>query len=113
LSDRWASATYRNVREKDQVTKGCPQGSILSPTLWKTLISDFLRKFSLEGAEAIAFADDLSIVCSSASLEGILGSIQNSLRMISDWCEDRKLTISMSKTQVMPLAPLQIDYPIP
>jgi RNA-directed DNA polymerase len=44
-----------------KVTRGCPQGGVLSPLLWSLVVDDLLVKLNSRGYYAQAYADDSNI----------------------------------------------------
>ncbi|CAK1591435.1 unnamed protein product [Parnassius mnemosyne] len=52
-------------------TMGCPQGSVLGPTLWNVLMDDLLRLPLPEGVTMTAYADDVTILIESETRAGI------------------------------------------
>src|SRR5699024_2374196 len=98
LSNRSITFTYNNTHYTKILTKGCPQGSPLSPLLWNILLNTLLDTFDISNALIFAFADDLTVVCKGSTLADLHISIQNSLQLISSWCLSNQLTINTSKT---------------
>jgi hypothetical protein len=48
LSERTAHIRVGNTISSKKVTKGCPQGSVSSPTIWNIIISDLITLLSNE-----------------------------------------------------------------
>lgn len=49
LSSRTVEAMVCGSKTKDKVTRGCPQGGILSPIQWRKVIDSFLVELSQSG----------------------------------------------------------------
>ncbi|UYV83340.1 hypothetical protein LAZ67_23000632 [Cordylochernes scorpioides] len=58
---RTVCLSYGGKTVSKNLTKGCPQGSPLSPLLWNILLNDILMNFKSTKAEIICYADDISI----------------------------------------------------
>ena len=92
-----------------KITKGCPQGGILSPFLWN-LVVDSLLSFTRNKipCDLQGFADDLALlaITEAPNRSGIQGfdadtlreMTQKSLDSINDWCNENGLTLSTLKT---------------
>jgi Reverse transcriptase (RNA-dependent DNA polymerase) len=83
---------HQTVNEAN-ISRGCPQGSVLSPYLWNLLADDV---FSIE---IRGFADDISIACSSGSVASISNALQNACNAITAWRTARCLTFSDQKSE--------------
>lgn len=44
------------------IKRGCPQGSILGPDFWNICLDPLLKKMTEEGANVIAYADDVIVL---------------------------------------------------
>lgn len=60
LSGRTVEATICGTSTKLGVTKGCPQGGILSPILWCMVIDSLLVKLNNLGLFTQGYSDDVS-----------------------------------------------------
>jgi hypothetical protein len=60
LKDRMAHLNIQDYDYQRRISKGCPQGSPLSPTLWNLIIDDCLRLQLPENVKISAFADDIN-----------------------------------------------------
>ena len=79
---------------------GTPQGGVLSPALFNTLMSNILDIHLPEGCKIISYADDLAII---ASGNHCLTRAQRCLNLVSEECCRTGLKISAAKSKAMAL----------
>ena len=82
-------------------TMGCPQGSVLGPTLWNVLLDDILRLPMPEGVSMVAYADDVTIVIEAPSRAAIEHKARVTLTAVSEWGKRNRLSFSAEKSQTM------------
>ncbi|KAL3286890.1 hypothetical protein HHI36_001377 [Cryptolaemus montrouzieri] len=82
---------------------GLPQRSVLSPDLFN-LYELILGNILTAGAELIQFADDLLIFLMRCNMEKIVRILQENIRRICEWLNERNLFISPTKSAAMILA---------
>jgi hypothetical protein len=101
LTDR--TVTYRDgsVEVSKVCTKGCPQGSVLGPTLWNSVLDMYLDSELLPNTETIAYADDIAIVVRARTRQELRDHIRESVERVMEWALRQKLTISGTKTKIM------------
>jgi hypothetical protein len=92
LDERSATLEYMGITISTLLSVGCPQGSVLSPFLWNVLIDFFLRSNFPFLFNLIAYADDLVLIASAASLEL---AVQN-LQLMCDTACLRGLEVKLS-----------------
>lgn len=82
-------------------TMGCPQGSVLGPTLWNLLLDDLLRLPKPDGVTVVAYADDVTLVIEASSRASIEHKCSTVLHSVSEWGTRNRLTFSPAKSQTM------------
>ncbi len=95
------------------ISRGCPQGGILSPFLWN-LVVDSLLSYTRDRipCDLQGFADDLALMATINSppptsgkkgfdADDLRKSTQRSLDTISEWCNDNGLKLSKLKTHTV------------
>ncbi|CAK1595986.1 unnamed protein product [Parnassius mnemosyne] len=82
-------------------TMGCPQGSVLGPTLWNVLMDDLLRLPLPEGVAMTAYADDVTILIESGTRAGIESRARVTLDLVREWGLRNRLEFSSSKSTTM------------
>ena len=98
LNDRTATIKLKNrLYDNFNLYSGSPQGSIISPTLFLLLLSDFPLP-SNQHILVSLFADDIAIWCISESLYNIVIWLQPYLDVLSVYFYENKLVISQEKT---------------
>ncbi|KAJ2937435.1 hypothetical protein O0L34_g18626 [Tuta absoluta] len=90
-----------NHTQWKQSTMGCPQGSVLGPTLWNLLLNDALLLPKPEGVHLIAYADDVTILIEASSRAEIERKASSVLTAISDWGTRNRLGFSAGKSMTM------------
>lgn len=82
-------------------TMGCPQGSVLGPTLWNLLLDDILKLPMPLGVSMVAYADDITIVIEAPSRAAIERNSQSALDAVSAWGRRNRLSFSPAKSQTL------------
>ena len=80
---------------------GCPQGSVLGPTLWIVLFDAFLRLQLPIGCRTYAYADDGLLLVSANSRMELERKANLALGVIENWSRENRLRISPEKTKAM------------
>ncbi|KAG8226159.1 hypothetical protein J437_LFUL007396 [Ladona fulva] len=99
--NRKCKVILNKVSHLKNLTKGCPQGSVLGPYFWNKVIDQFLEMEKENYLERIAYADDLLIMIEGKSRAEIESRSIKELERLSIWCRNNKLELSKEKTQTM------------
>lgn len=101
LQNRTAFIKYVEDTVKRNITKGCPQGSVLGPILWNMAYDSVLRDQYPEGVNIIAFADDTVVLEEWDTVQQITDKFTASMKSIESWAIKVQLTFSVQKMQAM------------
>jgi len=101
LSERQVLFNYGEVQTRKALNRGCPQGSVLGPTLWNVLYNQLLDLDLPSGAQIIGFADDTMLIVTACKAKQIETIANKSLEIISNWSRKVKLVFNATKTSVM------------
>lgn len=66
LANRYAKLEIEHIVMTKKLTRGCPQGSQLGPTLWKVAMSDIGPPPDQRTQHIITYADDIAILIGAA-----------------------------------------------
>ena len=84
--------------EKETAEYGLPQGSALSPILFKVYLMDILKNIQEKpGISLLKFADDGTVKVSSKSTSDCIASIEEVLTELHDWCKKWRMVINCNK----------------
>lgn len=97
LRGRYVSIRSGTWEVGKKVNRGCPQGSIMGPQLWKLVIDRVLRKLD-EKFGVIAYADDVAIVIEGKSRKELEEKGREAAGILDKWCKEEKMSISKDKT---------------
>lgn len=78
---------------------GVPQGSILGPILYLIYVND-LANLQLQGNMRL-FADDTSIFYTQSTIQQNMCSLENDIKLIDEYYRLNKLTVNLSKTELI------------
>ena len=84
---------------RKKLSRGCPQGSVLSPVLWNILVNSLLRIPLPLDCHIVAYADDITLLISASSRRQIEASANTCLSKFSAWATDCKLRFSAAKSK--------------
>ena len=92
LSDRTFKVIIGNDNsEPAKITKGLPQGSPLSPTLYNVMTFDMPIS---EDSKKQSWADDILMLTRDQKLEDLTTKTQRELDTLEAWCEENELEIA-------------------
>ena len=101
LTDRRALMIGSTKSEFKNITKGCPQGSVLGPMFWNLIFDEAIDIAGRGDNQPIAFADDLIVVVSANSRQAIETKANRITQELVAWCEKQKLEISKKKSEML------------
>jgi hypothetical protein len=67
------------------LTKGCPQGGVLSPLVWNTNFDPILEELNTGPVKVVGFADDACFLITGPVSSDLVDIIQPYLDRIVDW----------------------------
>ena len=99
MSNRFQFVCVNGIASnKQKVTCGVPQGSILGPTLFSLYVND-LPQFTEPSVRL--FADDTIMIMSDNSLDNLNNTANNDAKITDKWLTSNKLALNTSKTSFM------------
>jgi len=100
LKDRTASLEIDGITRQKTMTRGCPQGSRLGPTIWKlAMVGAFCEDPAT--SKTIAYADDIVVMTGGARIPTIIKRLEKNLDTLIEWSERYGLTFSKNKCEAM------------
>lgn len=103
LTERRVIFEFEGARHTKELTKGCPQGSILGPLLWNIIFEDFLSQDFGDDVHVVAYADDAMLIIQGRSRVDLETRAARALRTVEEWSSRAKLQFSTAKTSAMML----------
>lgn len=101
LHSRKVIMSTETEKVEREVTRGCPQGSILGPTLWNLVFDSNLRRLNELDCEAIAYADDEVIIVTGNSREELQEKGQKAIDEVLAWCRTHKMQLATEKCEMI------------
>ena len=80
------------------ISRGCPQGGVLSPLLWCLVADDLLVRLSGGGVFIQGYADDICLLMVGKFPNTVLGLMQWALSSVEIWCNEVRLLVNPNKT---------------
>jgi hypothetical protein len=94
LESRNTSAKLSGETLGATAAKGCPQGGVLSPLLWRMAVDYLLWRLDSNGYHTVGYANDMAILINGKFLQTVSKVLQTALCTIQQWCERKKLYIN-------------------
>lgn len=101
LEDRVAQVTTVAGVARVAVSRGCPQGSIKGPPLWKIKVNPLLVKLERLGIKSVGYVDDLAMTVFGNSRAAVLAEASRAITAVLEWSNEVKLELSSKKTVAM------------
>jgi len=101
LRDRWITVSLKDTTVAKKVTRGCPQGGILSPFLWNIVMNDFLKKTDTMGVYAQAYADDIAGLLVGKDPPTLVSLANTFMKRATEWGRNNDLKFSQAKTEIV------------
>lgn len=101
LRTRVINSTVGETTLRKLVDRGTPQGGVISPLLWLIVINNILVTLTDKRLTAVAYADDVAILCSGMFPNTLSERVQKALRLITDWAVTSGLNVNPAKTELV------------
>jgi hypothetical protein len=103
LGRRQATRYSDAISEFVNTTTGVPQGSVLGPSLFSLYITSLLDSFT--SGEVIAYADDLTLICSGSSPAEAAATAERLIAIVHQWSTINGLVLNALKCEAMFVSP--------
>lgn len=89
--------------EESEITCGVPQRSVLELTLWNMFYNGLLKFQQPEGAVLVEFADDVGLLMTNHTMEGIKTATNTALQKVDAWIRQHGLKQTHAKSEAVML----------
>jgi len=93
-----AAATLNGSSMWLAISRGCQQGSVLSPLLRCLVVDDLLARLSGGGVFIQAYRDDICLLAVGKFPNTVSGLMQWALLTVETWCNKVGLSVNPDKT---------------
>ncbi|WP_333764964.1 reverse transcriptase domain-containing protein [Streptomyces sp. IBSBF 2390] len=83
------------------VSRGTPQGGVLSPLLWLLVVNSILKELDGIGIKVVAYADDVVLLVPGFCPNTLSSRIRDGLNRLSKWATSCGLGVNPSKTELV------------
>ena len=102
LSNRSVTISLGNTTKSRLLTRGTPQGGILSPLVWNVVFDSLLTRLgNLPGVHPTGYADDGMFLITGIDPNTLFNLAQPAIDLAVAWGQENGLTFSHKKTQVI------------
>ena len=98
LEGRMATAALGDATRSVAVSRGCPQGGVLSPLLRCLVVDHLLVRLNEGSVYAQVYADDICLLAVGKFPNTVSGLIQWALHTVEEWCGSLGLSVNPDKT---------------
>jgi len=97
---RLATATLGGTSRIVEVSRGCPQGGVLSPLLWCLVFDGLTARLNGCGVYSQVYADDICLLDVGKFPNTVSGLIRWALHTVEMWCDELGLSVNPDKTEL-------------
>ena len=101
LRNRISSVQYGERTSQRALTRGTPQGGVLSPILWNLAFDSLLKRFDTGMVEIFGYADDACLLTASTNPEITRRRMQEAIDKCTKWGDKQGLRFSPKKTVIV------------
>jgi len=83
------------------VSRGTPQGGVLSPLLWVVVVNQLLSLLEKAGTKVVAYADDVVILLQGKFPQTLCNLMETALSTLSRWTAGCGLGVNPEKTELV------------
>ena len=101
LNNRFINVNIKGIQEVRKLTRGTPQGGVLSPLIWILAFDGLLQLFDTGPINATGYADDASLVIIGKDPFVLRDLMANAINRAMDWGAKNGLTFGAQKTEIV------------
>jgi ribonuclease HI len=101
MHNRMATLELRGAKTVKKLSRGTPQGGVLSPLIWNLAFDDLLSRFDQGPVRICGFADDAALIIIGPDPHSLAQIMNKELKKAEDWAKSRSLRFSIAKTQAL------------
>ncbi|CAF4919851.1 unnamed protein product [Pieris macdunnoughi] len=90
-----------NSTTRGIVSRGCPQGGVLSPLLWNLVVNELITELNADNLYTVGYADDIAILISGNFESTLCDLMRRAFKVIERWCNEYELSVNPSKTELI------------
>ncbi|CAF4826717.1 unnamed protein product [Pieris macdunnoughi] len=90
-----------NSTTRGIVSRGCPQGGVLSPLLWNLVVNELITELNADNLYTVGYADDIAILISGNFESTLCDLMRRAFKVIERWCNKHELSVNPSKTELI------------
>jgi ribonuclease HI len=113
LTHRSIQVSLKGTTAFRNLTKGTPQGGVLSPLMWNIVFDGLLHLFDTGPVKALGFADDSGLVATGPDPQLLCKFTQDKLQEVASWGALNGLSFSAKKSQAVFFLRQKYDWKLP
>ncbi len=98
---RTIETSIKGIHCQQDLTRGTPQGGILSPLVWNMAFDALLKQFNKGPVKAKGFADDAALVIKGPDIPSLIDKGQEAINIATAFGRDNGLEFGAEKTVVV------------
>jgi hypothetical protein len=101
LFNRYINTSIGGLEARRKLTRGTPQGGVLSPVIWNLAFDELLDMFDEGPVKVTGFADDAGLLITGPDPQSLADIGQKAVDKAVDWGHKNGLTFGAAKTVIV------------